>query len=322
MWQKSMNLARGLACWSRLAGASERHRGVARVLVYHGTLAGQAAELERQFRYLARDFQIVPFGEIVARLPQGAPALGRRVAITFDDGLRNNLTVAYPILRRLGIPATFFVCPDNLERNQWLWTHEARWRLSHCAPRERCSLAEHHGQPDMIEPILNWMKRLPLASRREFESSLRAATPGLRPSPAERHVYDLANWDELRALDERLITIGSHTVTHPILPGLTAEDCEFELRESQRQIEARLQRPAAFFAYPNGDYSAQVRAMAGRYYRAAVTDVAGWAHADSDPLLIPRLNVSRGVLRLANVMHRRHLAPIATAPARLRPQAV
>jgi len=54
------------------------------------------------------------------------------------------------------------------------------------------------------------MKRLPLREREHAETRIRAATPHFAPTAEERHEFDLAGWDELRALEPRIVTIGSH----------------------------------------------------------------------------------------------------------------
>src|SRR3982751_2264326 len=100
----------------------------------------------------------------------------RRAALTFDDGLRTNVTVAYPILRKLGLSATFFVCPGLIERGEWLWNHEARERLRSLAPPALAELAEEAGGPSGVEPMVEWMKTLAIAARREVEKQIRAAT--------------------------------------------------------------------------------------------------------------------------------------------------
>src|SRR3982751_2913512 len=87
----------------------------------------------------------------------------RRAALTFDDGLRTNVAVAYPILNKLGVHATFFVCPGLIDAHQWLWNHEARQRLCSMAPAEREEFAAHVGAPGEVEDFIEWMKKLPLA---------------------------------------------------------------------------------------------------------------------------------------------------------------
>jgi peptidoglycan/xylan/chitin deacetylase (PgdA/CDA1 family) len=214
--------------------------------MYHGTPASEAGKLTRQLVMLKLFFEVVPLAELAA--PSGKKGLRHRLALTFDDGLRSNVQVAYPILRSLGLPATFFVCPGLIERDGWLWNHEARQRL-YSLPRDGfTALADALLAPREIEAFVEWMKTLKLGERHRIEAEVRAATPHFRPSEAQHEAFDLARWDELRQLDPRVVTIGSHTMTHPILTSLTPQEREDELCESRKALERELGRDVAFSA--------------------------------------------------------------------------
>ena len=285
-----------LANW--IGAARREETPSASILLYHGTPRREAAALERQLRWLKRRFSIVPLRSIVAAAANGG-ALSRKVALTFDDGLRSNVDVAYPILHKLAIPATFFICPGLVDRASWLWTHEARSRLARLDVAARGELAAEWRAPQEIEAFVEWMKRLDLAARRRVEARLREATPRFAPTAAEREAFDLAGWEALRRLDPAIVTIGSHTLTHPILPGTPPADVETEVRDSRRLLERGLQRPVEFFAYPNGDHDAGAEVAARKHYRAAVTGARGWVRRGADAHRLPRLSAPRGVLRLA-----------------------
>src|SRR3954464_13175503 len=122
--------------------------------MYHGTPRADAASLERQLRLGRRAYPAVS-------LEGPGPKNGRpRVALTFDDGLRNNVEVAYPILRQLGLTATFFVCPGLIDRGAWLWNHEARQRLLTLDVGRLADLAASVGAPAEVEGFVEWMKGL------------------------------------------------------------------------------------------------------------------------------------------------------------------
>ena len=275
-----------LACWAGLAGRARR-RG-ARIIVAHGTPAASAAALERQLRYLRRQFLVVPLGNLVDRLDDDEADLDGLAALTFDDGLRSNVRVAYPILRRLRVPATFFVCPGLIDAGAWIWTHEARWRLRAMAQ-----------DPDLVES----MKRLGLPARCAMENGLRRATAALTPGAADLEACELAGWDELRALDPAIVTIGSHTLTHPILPATPSADLEAEIGGSRALLEARLQRAVEFFCYPNGDTNRAVTDCVRRHYRAAVGGNASTVRHGADAYRLPRVNLPGSTLRLAARLH-------------------
>lgn len=267
--------------------------------MYHGIPTRDAARFEREMRYLSRHYRVVPLGEAVGALASDAATVPQAV-LTFDDGLRNNVAVAYPILRALRLPATFFVCPGLVDEGRWLWNHEARRRLRRLDAAARARLALDNGAPASgIEDFIAWMKLLPAGTREEVEARIRAATPQFAPTPEEKDEFDLASWEDLRGLDPGLVTIGSHTLTHPILPSLSPQACEREIAESRGALEGKLQRTVDLFAYPNGDLDSTALACARRHYRAAVTTEPGWAAGGCDPHLIPRGSPPAGALRLA-----------------------
>jgi peptidoglycan/xylan/chitin deacetylase (PgdA/CDA1 family) len=224
-------------------------RGGDCILMYHGTPRRDAGALARQLACIGLLFDVVPLRELM--VPR--KGLRRRVALTFDDGLRSNIEVAYPILLRLGLPATFFVCPGLVERGAWLWNHEARERLRSLGDGAFDELADSLGGPMQREAFVEWMKGLKLAERRRVEEAIRAATPQFSPSAAQREDYDLADWRELRQLDPRVVEVGSHTLSHPILTSLSPNEVETEVRDSRYALESRLNRPVSVFCYPNGN---------------------------------------------------------------------
>lgn len=267
--------------------------------MYHGTPRGDAAALARQLRLVSLAFPVVPLEELAS----GKKAARPRVALTFDDGLRNNVEVAYPILRQLGLTATFFVCPGLIDRGAWLWNHEARQRLLTLDVGRLADLAASVGAPAEVEGFVEWMKGLDIAQRRKVEAEIRQATPRFAPSAEQRHEFDLAGWKELRALDPRVVTIGSHTMTHPILTSLTAEETDTEMRESRFAIEKNLEREASLFCYPNGNLNDGALTSARRYYRSAVTVEPGTVKEEADRHRLPRFAAHpRGLKRLVRRM--------------------
>jgi peptidoglycan/xylan/chitin deacetylase (PgdA/CDA1 family) len=73
------------------------------------------AMFERLCRFFMREFRVVPLRDIVERLERGC-RLDHHLAMTFDDGYRDNFDNAMPILERLSLPATFFVVSDWVSR--------------------------------------------------------------------------------------------------------------------------------------------------------------------------------------------------------------
>ena len=86
---------------SGLSSVIARHQGCGRILMYHGVAPDGAPALAAQLLYLIRHFKVVSLEAMVDRLTNRSFPLTNEIVLTFDDGLRNNLTVVYPILREL-----------------------------------------------------------------------------------------------------------------------------------------------------------------------------------------------------------------------------
>jgi peptidoglycan/xylan/chitin deacetylase (PgdA/CDA1 family) len=287
------------------SSALARRQSCARILMYHGVVEQGAQALAAQIHFLVRHFTVVSLETMVNHLADSGASRNNEVALTFDDGLRNNLTVVYPILREFNVPATFFVCPELVERKQWLWNHEMRCRLQTLTPAALDELRSRLLAPaGSAEKLVEWMKTLPLSQRRRAEEAIRQATAVFRPTPAQYAAFDVMSWPDLLSLDPGLITIGSHTMTHPILTTLSAQEIETELTESRRLLEQRLQRSVQFFCYPNGSYDERVCESAKRTYRAAVTTETGAVAKDPDLHRLPRIPSAENAALTAWRLHR------------------
>jgi peptidoglycan/xylan/chitin deacetylase (PgdA/CDA1 family) len=131
------------------------------------------------------------------------------------------------------------------------------------------------------------------------------ACPGFADGPRPLDVPELAaelaaypaeletmGWDELRGLTERGVSVQSHTISHPHLPGLGDDELRRELVESRQRLEDELRRPVRHVAYPFGDENARVRAAA----RAAGYDAAfalPGRTIEADRFALPRVGLYR-----------------------------
>jgi hypothetical protein len=102
----------------------------------------------------------------------------------------------------------------------------------------------------------------------------------------------MLTWDEVRLMKKESMDFGGHTVTHPFLAKMSRQQAAWEAAECKRRIEAELQLPADYFAYPNGReedfgrWNKEVIREAG--YRAAVTTIWGTNNRSTDPMELRR----------------------------------
>jgi len=290
--------------------------GGARIVMFHGVSGGGECHpqtvFEDQLRWLARHFRVVPLSKIVETVQSGERTRGDEVALTFDDGLRNNAKIVAPMLALHGAPATFFVCPGLIKSGRWLWNHEVRARLGTLAPEAQRTLIKQvraDGPPPArragsMESFVRWMKTMDPDARADAEERIRGATPDFAPSPRLKRAFDIMSQAELRSLDPEWISIGSHTLTHPILPTLSDRQLAREVRQSREDLEALVGRKVPFFCYPDGAVNERVGRAVAAHYRAAVTTEAAVISPGSDPLRLPRIGAGSRLAELAWRMFR------------------
>jgi peptidoglycan/xylan/chitin deacetylase (PgdA/CDA1 family) len=273
----------------------------ARVIMFHGVGGSDcpADIFESQMRYLKANFNVVSLREALTIFDDSLRKFSTEIVLTFDDGLQNNYTIAYPILLRYELPATFFVCPGLIESRTWQWAHEMEQRLIGCKQDnlqkifDKLGISERESEgnrdSDVTEKIIELMKTMENDRRIGTENFIRSLTQNFETAKRQHDLYDTMNWDELCSMDPELITIGSHTVHHQMLTRVPNEEMHYQIQESKQWLERRLNRPVDFFCYPNGDYDTPIAQVVAQNYKAAVTTKSGYFNKGDDVYQINRI---------------------------------
>ncbi|MDP6540401.1 MAG: polysaccharide deacetylase family protein [Planctomycetota bacterium] len=251
---------------------------------------------------LGRHYELTTVGAGLAALAEGGgPSL---VALTMDDGYRDNREVLLPLLEELGATATVFVESAPLDEREVNWTHEFFWLLDRSAPGE---LAEEYARRCGDERLAARLAEAAAGARPSYEmkrllkyecdqaerdrilSELFRAAGGDARALCDR-LY--LSWEDTRALADAGIEIGAHTIRHPVLAGLGPKRREEEIAGARTALERGLGRTVDVMAYPFGRRwdidEAAVAAVADAGFRACVTTHAGTVGASSDPLRLAR----------------------------------
>lgn len=184
---------------------------------------------------------------------------GRHVLITFDDGYRDNAEHALPLLVAHGARAAFFLATGFIDEPRLAWWDEAAWMLgrAHGAslqPGPWGGAIELGGDPlgGPLRTILAAYKSRAGAHGEEFLDGLADATgAGRAPRDVAEGVW--MDWDQARSLRDAGMTVGAHTVRHPVLATLPGELQESEVAESCRRLREELGAPVRWFSYPVGE---------------------------------------------------------------------
>jgi peptidoglycan/xylan/chitin deacetylase (PgdA/CDA1 family) len=241
--------------------------------------------------FLAARFRFV---SLASWLDSAAEANGSKPAclLTFDDGWQDNYTTAFPVLKRLGIPALIFLATGFIGSGKSFWVERLR---AACRDRScRQAIQEElagamRKQYAPVDEIIEHLKRMSSDARERLLQRL------LPADSAAGSADTMLDWAQVREMASAGIEFGSHTDLHPLLPYEDDSRVEQELNNSKQKLEAHLHQPAKAFAYPNGDWDERVRTLVENAgYECAFTTRPGWHRAAGDRLTVHRILLHDG----------------------------
>jgi peptidoglycan/xylan/chitin deacetylase (PgdA/CDA1 family) len=280
------------------------------VLIFHRVLGEpdplfpdevDAARFDEVLSWVKAWFNVLPLDEAARRLQEGSlPA--RAAALSFDDGYADNHDVALPLLRKHGLPCSFFIATGFLDGGRM-------WNDTLVEAVRRCTLPEldlrglkdrngqdlgRHPMSDMahrrgvVVPLIERVKYLPPEPRLACVNAIAQRAEVTPPDDM------MMSSKQVRALRAAGMQIGAHTVSHPILAKLDPKQAADEISDSRNALEVLLGEKIGLFAYPNGkpgsDYLPEVHPAIVRElgFHAAVSTRWAAARRGDDVFQIPR----------------------------------
>ncbi len=254
-------------------------------------------EFRRQMEYIARNFNVVSLNDI-AEGRIGNEKSQYSVAITFDDGYRDNFTSAFPILKELGIPATIYLATGYVGTSRIPWYDEiclafkltvrTQFQLSRTnAPAG--SMTTQAERVALLDRVLDWLRELDDEARRQAMPEIFRAL-GV-PASLTLPNYMLG-WDEIKQMKAHNIEFGAHTVSHPVLSRISGRQLQEEISTSKKTIEQKLKTEVRHFAYPfgrNAHFGSEAKHCIEQCgFKTAVTTEYGFNAPGDDLLALKR----------------------------------
>ncbi len=272
------------------------------VMVYHRVLDDvdimRPSEVSKvhfawQMDMVSKYFNVLPLSEGIKRLKSGSLP-PRAVAITFDDGYKDNYKNALPILKHHSLPATLFVAVGYLNGGR-MWNDsiiEAIRGVDGCSidltsiGLENYSVNTMNDRFRAAQNIIGKLKYSPQSERSEKAEYIASMSSGL---PTDLMLTS----EELKDMVSNGIDVGGHTISHPILSELDSKVALREIEEGKHVLEAITGKDVSTFAYPNGkpgkDYSLEHANMVENCgYVAALSTEWGVGTSQSDVFQLPR----------------------------------
>ena len=234
-----------------------------------------AAAFRERMTWMHEWFTVLPLADAIAALSRGTMPR-RAMAITFDDGYADNATVALPVLRELGLHATFFIATGFLDGGR-MWNDtvvESVRRSSRPAlDLDDIGLGSHalgsiESRRLAIGTLLPALKHLVPSERLEKVQAIAERAQASLPTDL------MMSSSQVRSLAAAGMGIGAHTVSHPILATLDTSTAQREIVEGRETLAGLLSQRIALFAYPNGKPDADYRGAHVKMAREAGFDAA------------------------------------------------
>lgn len=290
-----------------LALAEARAAGVP-ILAYHGVTGDHSppplanrrrlhvprARFAEHLRLIASQRQPIPLSRLWTCLARNCALPRRAVVVTFDDGYRNVLTQALPLLREHGVPATVFVVTGDGPLPFWQDRLEAAVEASQRSTLEWdgrvLPLATPAGRECAAATVMAALDALAASERESALQRLIANLGG--PGRCDTDDRRRLDWDEVRALRDAGVEIGSHAGAHEPLTSSGAAGVDAALVDSRRALGRELGAGPFALSYPYGARSVEIAdAARAAGFACALTGEPRLVRPGDDPFHLARFLV-------------------------------
>jgi len=211
-------------------------------------------------RYLSKTHKILPLNRIAEYLREGRHLNKKVAVVTFDDGYKDNYNNAFPILKKYEVPATVFLVTGHIGSENLFWYDKVRYLIWNTKLKKikvngfgDFLLESKSDKLNSSFMIVEKLKKIPNEKKNHLIEKLVNVFDVDIPRGLGKDV--ILSWDEVKEMSESGIDFGAHTVTHPILTRIPLDQAKFEISQSKKDIEKRLNKPVDTFCYPNGTSS-------------------------------------------------------------------
>jgi len=244
------------------------------ILLYHGVTRGKSSGAENysgkhiseenfvsQMRFIKANHVILSMDDVMEIKKNGDKYPSEAVAVTFDDGFKNNNTVAAPILDDLKIPATFYISSGVVGTDLMFWVDKIEDCVNLAKKKTiklvldktyEFKLNDNEGKIHAIERIKGFCRNSHIDAKNRVVQELIEGT-GVLPDNAHAENYAKLNWKELRQIaDSDLFVVGGHSMYHDILSRMDPDKMEEDIDCSIDLLEGNLGCKVVHYSYPEG----------------------------------------------------------------------
>jgi peptidoglycan/xylan/chitin deacetylase (PgdA/CDA1 family) len=275
-------------------------------------------QLDKVIRQLSKYYQFVSLPDAVDMITGRRPVKPYSIALTFDDGYRNNITHAQPILRRYGIKAAFYMTAGHIDRRTPLWFDRLDYTLQQCNEdgmefkvgadkiiidvSSRDHLCESFNKirksAKYMSDDLEMLKDLENITLLFENKSARKLDDIFENDPWSA----LLTWEEIEKASREGVCFGSHTADHLRLEFVDKDTVKKQLLQSKEMIEGVTGQHCNHFCYPNGSFNSDIAEMVMECgYLSAVTTREGTNSVGDNPFTLRRISFPTSENEIVNL---------------------
>ncbi len=291
--------------------------GIINILAYHRVLdivsneypfdeniiSASVGQFDRQMAYVKANFDVLTFSELYHAL-QVSSLPKRPLIITFDDGYRDNYLYAYPIIKRHGLPATFFLTTGYIGHKETFWFEKVAYWIKNTRKKSFRLKADHEheyyicdNRKEVVRSVQTLLKNV---NETIHEDLIEQLENQLETSIMDSMPVRTLSWEEVREMSKCGIEFGSHSVSHLNLAAISKPRLMEEIYGSKATIEKEVGVPVITIAYPFGGthtYNPEVQEVTQNAgYIFGVTNVEGIGLVSAlDRFALRRIAIERDV---------------------------
>ncbi|MDH5424037.1 MAG: polysaccharide deacetylase family protein [Gammaproteobacteria bacterium] len=266
-------------------------------------ISASVSDFEWQVEHVKKFYNPTTFEEIVSDIENGRRVAKNSVIISFDDGFDDNYINAFPVLKKHGVPATFFIATDYIGTTNPFWFDYVSYIIKKI-PEGKYHLDNNNYIIDITKDnkeselcrLLKFLKGIPDDSRIKRIEELKTLYGVDIPSDGYNDCMPLT-WNQVVEMSKNGMEIGSHTRSHPVLSQLDKSKLEDEIVNSRNIINDKINNNCVAIAYPVGgkqDFNNEIKAMSESAYKIGCSYIAGSnSIPDDDRFELKRLHVER-----------------------------
>jgi peptidoglycan/xylan/chitin deacetylase (PgdA/CDA1 family) len=291
-----------ILCIHRVIDRTNGKSNLAKLYLKIGHL--ELSDLNKKLRFLKKKFKVISFNEYLDVREGGGHLPPNSCVLTFDDGDLEHYTKVYPLLKKLKLPATFFIPTAYISNNDCKWDDKIAAFIvgtkikefefnTPLLAKKIFKIGTIDGKAKATTFLCGALKYVSAEMRKDF----------IRKLVEMLHLDDnwgavicprVMEWDQVRTIaNDPLMSIGAHTQTHPVLTMLSEQEIEDEFRGCKQELEENIGRSVTLFSYPFGkcrDFNEKIKGITEKAgFQAACSFCYGRNDKGSDRFALKRI---------------------------------